>query len=112
MPGTALRTLMLDVLKATGAWDDSLRLSDLDYQDAVDALIAGEIDVAMVAAQIDDGLVQSAFGGPGIQLMNVAQAEAIAKTVPGLKRIVLWRGLLSLSRDVPNPGIELLALRN
>ena len=45
---------MLDVLKATGALDDSIRLSDLDYREAIDALIAGEIDVAMVATQIDD----------------------------------------------------------
>ena len=50
-PKTALRTLMLDVLKATGALDDSIRLSDLDYREAIDALIAGEIDVAMVATQ-------------------------------------------------------------
>ena len=41
MPETALRTLMLDVLKATGALDDSIRLSDLDYGEAIAALIAG-----------------------------------------------------------------------
>jgi hypothetical protein len=44
--------------------------------------------------------------------MNVAQAEAIAKTVPGLKHVVLWRGLISLSRDIPNADIDLLASRN
>src|SRR3974390_2566435 len=44
--------------------------------------------------------------------MNVAQAEAIAKTVPGLKHVVLWRGLIDLSRDVPNSNIDLLAFRN
>ena len=44
--------------------------------------------------------------------MNVAQAEAIAKTVPGLKHVVLWRGLISLSRDIPNSDIDLLASRN
>ena len=44
--------------------------------------------------------------------MSVAQAEAIAKTVPGLKDVVLWRGLISLSRDIPNSDIDLLALRN
>jgi TRAP-type uncharacterized transport system substrate-binding protein len=112
MPGTALRTLMLDVLEATGALDDSIRLSDLDYREAIDALIAGEIDVAMVATQMDDSLLQRALGAPGIQLMNVAQAEAIAKTVPGLKHVVLWRGLISLTRDIPNSDIDLLALRN
>ena len=112
MPRTALRTLMLDVLKATGALDDSIHLSDLDYREAIDALIAGEIDVAMVATQIDDSLLQRALGAPGIQLMNVAQAEAIAKTVPGLKHVVLWRGLISLDRDIPDSDIDLLALRN
>ena len=112
MPRTALRTLMLDVLKATGALDDSIHLSDLDYREAVDALIAGEIDVAMVATQIDDSLLQRALGAPGIQLMNVAQAEAIAKTVPGLKHVVLWRGIISLDRDIPDSDIDLLALRN
>jgi uncharacterized protein len=110
-PRTALRTLMLDVLKATGALD-SIRLSDLDYREAIDALIAGEIDVAMVATQIDDSLLQRALGAPGVQLMNVAQAEAIAKTVPGLKHVVLWRGLIDLSRDIPNSDVDLLASRN
>ena len=111
-PKTALRTLILDVLKATGALDDSIHLSDLDYREAIDALIAGEIDVAMVATQIDDSLLQRALGAPGVQLMNVAQAEAIAKTVPGLKHVVLWRGLISLDRDIPDSDIDLLALRN
>jgi TRAP-type uncharacterized transport system substrate-binding protein len=112
MPGTVLRTLMLEVLKATGALDDSIRLSDLDYGEALDALIASEIDVAMVPTQIDDRVLQRALGAPGIQLMNVAQAEAIAKTVAGLKHVVLWRGVVSLTGDVPNSDTDLLALRN
>ena len=49
---------------------------------------------------------------PGIQLMSVAQAEAIAKTVPGLKHVVLWRGLIDLSRDIPKSDVDLLASRN
>ena len=44
--------------------------------------------------------------------MSVAQAEAIAKTVPGLKHVVLWRGLIDLSRDLPNSDVDLLASRN
>jgi hypothetical protein len=44
--------------------------------------------------------------------MSVAQAEAIAKTVPGLKHVVLWRGLISLARDIPDSDIDLLASRN
>jgi hypothetical protein len=44
--------------------------------------------------------------------MNVMQAEAIAKTVPGIKRLVLWRGLIDLTRDVPDADVDLLASTN
>src|SRR5215475_64194 len=94
MPRTALRTLMLEVLKATGAPEGSIVLSDLDYGKAIDALTAGQIDVAMVPTQVDDNLVQHALRDPRVRLMSVAQAEAIAKTVPGLKHVMLWRGLI------------------
>src|SRR5262245_6672081 len=90
--GTALRSLILEVLKATDALDASTQLVDLDYAQAIDALIAGEIDVA-VFPQLDGGHLQRGLDAPGIRLMSVAQAEAIAKTVPGLKHLVLWRGL-------------------
>jgi TRAP-type uncharacterized transport system substrate-binding protein len=91
VPGSALRALVLEVLKATDALDASTRLvDDLDYTRALDALIAGEIDVAIIPQL--DGRPLRALSVPGIRLMSVAQAEAIAKTVPGLKHVVLWRG--------------------
>ena len=111
MPGTALRLLMLEVLKATDALDASTQLLDPDYTQAIDALIAGEIDVVIIPQQ-DLNRLQQVLGTPGIRLMSVAQAEAIAKTVPGLKHVVLWRGLLDLSRDIPNSDVDLLASRN
>ena len=111
-PGTALRSLILPVLRATEALDASTHLSDLDPAEAIDGLIAGEIDVAMFPSPLDGILLKRALGAPGIRLMNVEQAEAIAKTVPGLKHVVLWRGLIDLSRDIPNSDVDLLAFRN
>ena len=111
MPGTSQRTLMMEVLKATEALDASTRFVDLDYADSLNALIAGDIDVAAFPAQLGDPLLQRAFGAPGIRLMNVPQAEAIAKKVPGVKHIVLWRGLANLPRDIPSADTDLLAFR-
>ncbi len=111
MTGTAQRTLMVEVLKATDALDASTRLLDLTYTEALDALIAGEIDVAAFPARLQDNLLQRALVTPEIRLMNVAQAEAIASKVPGLKHVVLWRGLVSLPRDIPNADTDLLAFR-
>jgi TRAP-type uncharacterized transport system substrate-binding protein len=111
VPGSALRSLILDVLKATDGLDASTHLVDLEFAQAIDALIAGEIDVAVVP-QLDGNPLQRALGAPDVRLMSVAQAEAIAKTVPGLKHVVLWRGLIDLGRDIPNTPIDLLASRN
>ena len=57
-------------------------------------------------------MLRRALDTPSIRLMNVAQAEAIAKTVPGLKRVVLWRGLVNLRRDLPDSDVDLLASHN
>jgi TRAP-type uncharacterized transport system substrate-binding protein len=110
MPGTALRSLMLQVLKSTDALDTSAVVLGLDPTRAIDALIAGEIDVAIVPQA--DGNPLRVLEVPGVRLMSVAQAEAIAKMVPGLKHVVLWRGLINLSRDIPDSDIDLLASRN
>jgi TRAP-type uncharacterized transport system substrate-binding protein len=112
MPGTALRALLLQVLKATDALDPATHLVDLDRIEAVDALIAGKIDVAVFPSELDGVLLQRALGDPDLRLMNVAQAEAIAKTVPGLKHVVLWRGLISLSSDIPGSDVDLIASQN
>jgi uncharacterized protein len=107
-----LRAMMLQVLKATGALDPSISLLDLDSAQAVDGLIAGEIDIAVFPQERGWSLLQRSLSGPGVRLMNVAQAEAIAKTVRGLKHVVLWRGLVDLPHDVPSSDIDLLASRN
>jgi hypothetical protein len=116
-PGTALRSLMVQVLEATGASAFSTVLLDLDASEMIEGLLAGTIDVAIFPSQLEDRLdaklVERALGNPpDLRLMNVAQAEAIAKTVPGLKHVILWRGLISLSRDVPSSDVDLLASRN
>jgi TRAP-type uncharacterized transport system substrate-binding protein len=111
-PGSALRALMVDVLIATGAWDDSIHLVDFDYREALQALIKGDLDVAIIPGQFSDPVVQEALTSPGVQIMDVAQAEAIAKTVAGLKHVVLSRGLVSLPRDIPSSDVDMLALHN
>jgi TRAP-type uncharacterized transport system substrate-binding protein len=111
-PGTSLRPLVLRVLEAGGALDPSTHLVDLDFGMGVDALIAGDIDIAVFPGQLNADVVQRALATPGIRLMNVTQAGAIAKTIPGFKRVVLTRGLVSLTRDVPDVDVNLLATGN
>jgi uncharacterized protein len=110
--GTSIRPLILQVLQASDAVDASTLFVDLDYDAAVDALIAGSIDAAIFPAQLNSALVRRLLAAPGVRLMNVAQAEALAKTVPGFKRVVLSRGLINLPGDVPDADVDLLASGN
>ena len=110
--GTSVRPLILQVLKAGGAADAPTRLVDMDYDRAIDALIAGEIDVAIFPSQLDTGLFRRALTAPDVRLMNVAKAAAIAKTVPGIKHVVLWQGLIDLTHDIPDADVNLLASGN
>jgi hypothetical protein len=48
IPGTAVREIFLEVLSATDALDASTQLLPMDFTAAADALIAGEIDIAVV----------------------------------------------------------------
>jgi hypothetical protein len=89
--------------------DSSIELVDLNYRQSIDALLSGTVDVTIVPA-MEAG--ERTLTTPGIQLMSVAQAEAIAKIVPGFKHVVLWRGLIDLSQDIPKADVDLLALRN
>jgi len=111
-PGTSVRPLILQVLKAGGAADAPTQLVDLDYDKAIDALIAGEIDAAIFPSQLDTGLLRRALAAPDARLMNVAQAEAVAKTIPGIKHLVLWQGLIDLTRNIPEANVNLLASGN
>ena len=111
-PGTSVRPLILQVLNASDAVDASTRLVDMDYGAGIDALIAGEIDVAVFPGQLDADYLRRALDAPDLRLMNVAQAGAIAKTIPGSSASCLWRGLISLDRDVPNADVDLLATGN
>jgi len=110
--GTSIRPLILQVLKAGGAADAPTQFVDLDYDRAVDSLIAGEIDVAIFPSQLDTPLLRRALAAPDVRLMDVAQAGAIAKTVPGIKHVVLLQGLIDLARDIPDADVNLLASVN
>jgi TRAP-type uncharacterized transport system substrate-binding protein len=110
-PGTALRLTISEALKLAGGWDSSNTLIDLSNVQAIEELISGQVDVIAIP-QPETSLLEKLLSARDIRLMNVTQAEAIAKGVPGLKHVTLWRGLIDLTRDVPNSNVDLLAFRN
>src|SRR5262245_18229056 len=64
-PGTSLRQLILQMLEAGDVIDTSTRFVDLEYGAEVDALVAGDIDVAIFPGQLHTEVVQRALATPG-----------------------------------------------
>ncbi len=111
-PGTYVRSYARQILEASGAMSERTALLELAPQAALDALERAEIDAAVFPAPLDEPVVQRAFGTPGLHLMSIAQADAVAKIVPVLTPVVLSRGLVSLARDEPPADVKLLATSN
>ena len=111
-PGSALRSLMSEVLRSAGVADNSVVLSDLDYGDAIEAVSAGEIDVVAFTSELDGALLQRALNADRMRMMNIGQAAAVSRKIAGLKHVVLSRGLISLGDDIPATDFDLLAFRS
>jgi TRAP-type uncharacterized transport system substrate-binding protein len=111
LPGTAFRSSIVEAMKATGAPEGSAVFVNVATTQAADELMAGKADIAAIP-QSEVNSLNRLLTSAEIRLMDVGQAEAIAKSVPGLKHIVLWRGLVDLSRDLPHSNVDLLGFRN
>jgi hypothetical protein len=72
-------------------------------------LLAGKIDALVLASAPESLMVQMLLQTPGIRLLDVAQAEAYSRRFPFLTPVVLPRGVVDLSRDLPPTDVRLLA---
>lgn len=108
-PGSGTQLLAYQVLTATGIPTDATNLVSLDTRSTVDALIAGEIQGAMLVAAPEAPVLQRLFHDPAIHLLNLVHAEAYARSFPHLSRYVLPAGGLDLVRPFPPSDVNILA---
>jgi len=95
-------------------------LSDMDADDAADALLEKKIDAAFVMSEnapIED--IRKLLRSDDIHLLNFKQAAAYSRKVDYLNKLELPEGAIDFGRDIPNkdislvgPVVELLAKKN
>lgn len=107
--GSGTRAVALTLLNDNGldaASDNSLALGG---QDAVQALIAGEVDAAFFVASPRATLVQELLGQKDIQLMSFTRAAAYTRRHHFLSSLVLPEGVVDLQQNIPPLDTVLLA---
>lgn len=108
-PGSGTRHLALEMLAANGLDERNSRLLDLGGLDLVAAFRSGRIDAAFVVGPPQSAAVWSLLFADGVRLMSLSQAEAYARRLPHLTRVVLPRGSVDLVRDLPAADVYLVA---
>lgn len=107
--GSGTRTLVGNILEASGALKSRVPLLPLGGPAAAEALIAGKLDAALMVAGPDAPFVLKLLKTPGIRLMNLSHAEALARHFNYLSTVTLPRGMIDIAADIPSSNIRMVA---
>lgn len=109
LDGSGTREAAAALLAAGGVDNDNAVFVALGGKDAAAALKAGRVDAVFLVTSLRDPTVADLSLSPGIGLVNLAQAQAYARTFRYLSVVSLPRGMIDLSKNVPAQDISLLA---
>ena len=108
-PGSGTRHLALAILHANGIDAASATLIEKSGLGLVEMFARGEIDAALVVGPTQSATVWSLLFADGVRLMSLAHADAYTRQLPYLSKIVLPRGAIDLSRDLPAADVTMVA---
>jgi len=108
--GSGTRAAFDDFENAVGLSADANRKLGLQYSDAVAALVAGELDIAVFVAPIDAPYLAAAYGEDALRLLPLEHTEAISRRLEYAKTVTVPTGAISLLPVVPSEPRSLMAL--
>ena len=107
--GSGTNRLAMELLGANGMDATNTRLIEAGGLGVLERLRKNEIDAVFVVGPTQSALVWSLLYTPGVRLMNLTHAEAYTRRFPYLARLVLPRGAIDLTQDIPPHDVQLVA---
>jgi len=107
--GGGTRRLVEAILNANGINKTNTKLTDDGWDDAAKALRANRVDVIALIGTPDEELIVQLVKDKSIQLMNMDQADAIARQFPYLHHLTLPHGAIDLATNSPAEDINLIS---
>lgn len=96
------------ILRINGITAQNATLLPLGGRNAVEALDAGKIDVAIMGNVLETPLIQNMLRDPGLRLVSVKRVKALIRKLPILTRLELPAGVIDLERNVPDSDVTLI----
>ena len=107
--GNASRPLGLKLLALNGLDASKLHLEAYPPEQAQRALLANELDAALIVSGWDSPTVQALARAPQISLLGFPRADAYVALFPFLNKLILPRGVADLAADRPPQDTPLIA---
>ena len=99
--GSGTRRVALQLFEDNGKTSESkITLGPLGGRAAADALLAGEIDVALTISSADAVIVESLLGTENISLMSFDRAPAYERRYPYFSHVTLPEGIVDFERNI------------
>ena len=102
----ALLSLLLQIGQIP---EDDLTIIDLAPAVAAERLLNGELDVMIMAANINSDSLLRVLTAPDIDLMNIKRAATYARLIPFLDVVMLPEGALNMAANYPSQDTNMLA---
>jgi ABC-type nitrate/sulfonate/bicarbonate transport system substrate-binding protein len=109
--GSGTLAFVAPLLKFNGVGSDNSQLLTRGGDDALRALKAGEIDVALYVGGADTPLIQQALHDPTIRLMNSARTDAYVRRFPYISNLALPEGTIDLALNIPDQNVSLIGTK-
>jgi TRAP-type uncharacterized transport system substrate-binding protein len=107
--GHATHVITVRLLKLNGVNPSNTTFVHMDAAASADALIAGQVDAAVFLLPPDDPLLHKLATHKDLKLMDVEQAEAIARRDAAFNHLILPRGAIDLNADMPSRDKQLVS---
>jgi TRAP transporter TAXI family solute receptor len=107
--GSGTRVLAEALLAESAVTTANARLLPFAGENAVKALRTGEVDAAILVFSPEAPLIQSILREGDLRLMSLTHADAYARRLPYLSKVVLPQGVVDLQRNIPGSDVALLA---
>ncbi|HQR45351.1 MAG TPA: TAXI family TRAP transporter solute-binding subunit [Thermoanaerobaculia bacterium] len=106
--GGGTRVAMLELLRAN-EMENAITPLPLSPGPGGEALLRGEIDCACMLTASDAPIVKKLLADESVRLVASPRADAYVALYPHLKKLTVFRGVGSLSKDLPREDVTILA---
>lgn len=108
--GSGANVLGRRILALNGIPESGVQLPAMTPEEGARALLAGEVDAAVMLTAWTSPAVQRLLGADGIRLQGSPRADAYLARSPMLYKVILPEGTADLRRNIPPADTPLLAV--